>query len=154
MNFSSNFQDDLKSSDKGINNFCFLLESKGYSDIKTNNDGRYDIICLSPSYWKSLFFHKIPVVGKQTTFEVKEDKKYKITGNIVIEIESRGKPSGICSTISDYWIQLLEGEYFGIETSLLKKIIKNKPIVKGGDNNTSKLYLIRFDEIKHFFCKW
>ena len=80
------------------------------------------------------------------------------TGNIAIEYECYGKPSGINATDSDYWFHNLcvGDEVFGtlvFETKMLKKII-NASInenqvrsVSGGDHNASKMYLINIQNI-------
>ena len=72
------------------------------------------------------------------------------TGNIAIEYECYGKPSGINATNSDYWFHNLcvGDEVFAtlvFETKMLKKII-NASInenqvrsVSGGDHNASKI---------------
>ncbi len=83
--------------------------------------------------------------------EVKFDKKFKETGNIAIEYTSRGKPSGICTTEADYWAFILEGT--GMMLILGTKVLENKlkkiPIknVKGGDDNTSEIALVRLDDL-------
>ena len=75
------------------------------------------------------------------------------TGNIAIEYESYGKPSGINATDSDYWFHNLcvGDQVFAtlvFETKMLKKII-NESInanqvrsVLGGDHNASRMYLM------------
>ena len=80
------------------------------------------------------------------------------TGNIAIEYECYGKPSGINATNSDYWFHNLcvGDEVFGtlvFETKMLKKII-NASInanqvrsVSGGDHNASKMYLINIQKV-------
>ena len=80
------------------------------------------------------------------------------TGNIAIEYESYGKPSGINATDSDYWFHNLcvGDEVFGtlvFETKMLKKII-NASInanqvrsVSGGDHNASKMYLMNIQNL-------
>ena len=86
--------------------------------------------------------------------EVKSERDmWQRTGNIAIEYQSYGKPSGINATDSDYWFHNLcvGDEVFGtlvFETKMLKKII-NASInanqvrsVSGGDHNASKMYLI------------
>ena len=81
--------------------------------------------------------------------EVKRDYKTYYTGNIVVEFECRGRPSGISTTESDWWITLLSGGYndsvlIGIKTDRLKDIIKNSNyrISNGGDENQSLMYII------------
>lgn len=46
-----------------------------------------------------------PVRGvHQVAYECKEDFKCQDTNNVAIELESRGKPSGLSTTLADYWV--------------------------------------------------
>lgn len=86
--------------------------------------------------------------------EVKTERsKWKQTGNLYIEYESRGKPSGLITTEADMWIHLLDdgGTIVGgfiIPVPYLKRRIKElveagKCIVKpGGDDFTSQGWLL------------
>ncbi|MEY4334770.1 MAG: uncultured phage MedDCM-OCT-S30-C28 [Bacteroidota bacterium] len=83
--------------------------------------------------------------------EVKNDRLIHKTGNIFIEYESRGKPSGLSTTTANYWIYRMNelDIAFIIPTDKLKKICReylkeNKYIRNGGDNNTSLGLLIPF----------
>tara|TARA_R100001015_G_C4631436_1_gene193932 strand:- start:2341 stop:2742 length:402 start_codon:yes stop_codon:yes gene_type:complete len=74
------------------------------------------------------------------------------TGNIAIEYESYGKPSGIMATESDYWLQNLCYKgciclSFFIKVEHLKKLIEQNtfPSVSGGDHNASKMYLLKLN---------
>ena len=91
--------------------------------------------------------------------EVKSERDvWKRTGNIAIEYECYGKPSGINATEADYWFHNLcvGDEVFAtlvFETKMLKKII-NASInanqvrsVSGGDHNASKMYLINIQNL-------
>ena len=77
------------------------------------------------------------------------------TGNIAIEYESYGKPSGINATEADYWFHNLciGDEVYGtlvFKTDMLKKIVNstdNKRIVSGGDHNASKMYLMNIQKL-------
>lgn len=76
------------------------------------------------------------------------------TGNIAIEYESYGKPSGIMATEADYWIHNLCQDdfiFFSIFTSVenLKKLINLNSFktVSGGDHNASKMYLIGLSKL-------
>lgn len=71
------------------------------------------------------------------------------TGNICIEIESYGKPSGLASTEADVWVHNLvkDNELCAslmFNTHKLRKVMEEmKPYtVMGGDNNASKLHLV------------
>jgi len=88
--------------------------------------------------------------------EVKSERgMWQKTGNIAIEYESYGKPSGINATEADYWFHnLCVGDdtfctlVFKIES--LKKIISNldyKRSVSGGDHNASRMYLLNLQKL-------
>ena len=88
--------------------------------------------------------------------EVKSERgMWQKTGNIAIEYESYGKPSGIAATESDYWFHNLciDDETFCtlvFDTDSLKKIIDNldyKRSVSGGDHNASKMYLVNLQKL-------
>lgn len=81
--------------------------------------------------------------------EVKRDYRAGETGNVFVEHISRGKPSGISTTESDYWIFCLSCSEFndevfiGISTDRLKRLLDSiKWEVNGGDNNSSKGKLV------------
>tara|TARA_R110001606_G_scaffold53683_1_gene132321 strand:+ start:1417 stop:1845 length:429 start_codon:yes stop_codon:yes gene_type:complete len=88
--------------------------------------------------------------------EVKSERgMWQKTGNIAIEYESYGKPSGIAATESDYWFHNLcvGDETFCtlvFNTNSLKKIIDNldsKRSVSGGDHNASRMYLVNLQKL-------
>ena len=90
--------------------------------------------------------------------EVKSERdKWMETGNICIEFESYGKPSGIDATESDYWFHNLciGDQTFAtlvFDVNNLKKIVDNldsKRVVYGGDNNASKMYLLSLNKLFH-----
>ena len=88
------------------------------------------------------------------SIEVKTERDiWADTGNVAIEIKSRGKPSGISTTDAKWWIQV-----FTIDSDVkfmlmfrvdkLRKAVKYMYLndlahmVKGGDDNTSDLILV------------
>jgi len=88
--------------------------------------------------------------------EVKSERDvWKRTGNIAIEYECYGKPSGINATESDYWFHNLcvgEDIYATLifKTENLKKILdslERKVSVNGGDHNASRMYLISLQKL-------
>ena len=106
-------------------------------------------------------------VREQFVADMLQDKKIEVksergmwlkTGNIAIEYECYGKPSGINATKSDYWFHNLcvGDEVFAtlvFETKMLKKII-NASInenqvrsVSGGDHNASRMYLMNIQNL-------
>ena len=103
-------------------------------------------------------------VREQQVASMLQDKKIEVkserdvwqkTGNIAIEYECYGKPSGINATESDYWFHNLciGDETFAtivFDTASLKRIINNldyKRSVLGGDNNASRMYLLNLQKL-------
>ena len=81
--------------------------------------------------------------------EVKNDRLIHKTGNLFIEYESRDKPSGLATTTADYWIYRMSelDSSLILPTKALKEVcrvyFKQSIFLKnGGDNNTSKGFLI------------
>ena len=79
--------------------------------------------------------------------EVKCDRMAHKTYNLYVEVYSRGKESGICTTEADYWLFII---YYA-NVSLLLPTAKVRQLCKecftgsyvyGGDENTSKGILI------------
>jgi len=87
--------------------------------------------------------------------EVKTERDtWSRTGNICIEIESYGKPSGLTSTEAEIWVHNLVKDNelccsLMFNTDKLRKIMEDmKPrTVMGGDNNASKLYLVNITKL-------
>lgn len=83
--------------------------------------------------------------------EVKSDLKAKETGNLFIEYESRGEPSGIAKSQADYWCFDIGHLFILIESEKLKSIVRpklgTKADIRGGDKNTSKGVLLPITEL-------
>ena len=88
--------------------------------------------------------------------EVKSEKNmWQDTGNICIEYESWGRPSGIKATEADYWFHNLcvgENEYCTLvfKTEVLRSIVNDLDTFKsvsGGDNKASKMFLINLQKL-------
>ena len=93
------------------------------------------------------------------TIEVKTERDiWRTTGNIVIEIGYKGRPSGLSITDAEWWIHVLtsSGEF---PTALIFKVKKLRQtvtelvttgkadIMKGGDNNQSELVRVPLKEL-------
>ena len=84
--------------------------------------------------------------------EVKTDYRWKKTGNVAIEIQCNGKPSGLAATESTHWaielaIKLPDGTtklhtrlFESVES--LKEKIKGTQILPGGDRKASLMHLV------------
>ena len=88
--------------------------------------------------------------------EVKSERDiWQKSGNICIEYESWGKPSGIRATESDYWFHNLcigKDEFctLVIKTDTLRKIVDKLDTFKtvsGGDNNASRMFLVNLQKL-------
>ena len=116
-----------------------------------NNDKRFDI----DLQYGQVFERKVADMLQNSKIEVKTERdKWKDTGNIVIEFESRGRPSGIAATEAEYWFHNLAlGEdivmtlVFPTKT-LRNYIVQRQPrMVRGGDDMTSRMYLINLKDL-------
>jgi hypothetical protein len=97
---------------------------------------------------------------KIVDIEIKEDFSCARTGNIGVECESWGRPSGIAVSKADFYLYKVhtsdgkKGVYI-IQTSKLKEMIANElyhRVVVGGDPGSySKNYLFRLDVVKNNF---
>ena len=92
---------------------------------------------------------------EKTKIEVKTERDWwQKSGNIAIEVECYGKPSGIMATEADYWVHILaDGDKDFVrmifDTSTVKKLAKKymKNIKSGGDGNQSRFILIPLSEL-------
>lgn len=112
--------------------------------IKTNNDNRWD-----------LEVHLFD--GDVITVEVKEDFTCSKTGNVGLEFECRGRPSGVAVSKADVYLYKLHEpsgdiSFYIIPTDDLKQLIEAKKfhrIVTGGDPGSgSRNYLFKLDVFK------
>ena len=83
-----------------------------------------------------------------TKVEVKFDRMAHLTGNLFVEVYSRGKESGISTTKANYWIFRIQDKSYAliVNTEKLKELCRivhqTDGLVRGGDNNTSYGVLI------------
>ena len=126
-----------------------------YQALKYNKDNKFDIdLKFGEKFEKSLA--KMLSIDK---VEIKTERDiWKKTGNIAIELASRGKLSGLNTTEAEWWAQVLtiKGEIEGVLIFPVKKLIKivKKSVFKGegrmvmgGDDNTSEIALIPLKEL-------
>jgi len=99
---------------------------------------------------------KIRDMLENKKIEVKSERGMWLqTGNIAIEYECYGKPSGINATDSDYWFHNLcvgDKEFCTIvfDTNMLKLIVNELDSFKtvaGGDHNASRMYLVSLQKL-------
>jgi hypothetical protein len=88
-----NFKNDLKVAKHTENEMATFLKRRYKATIlkQGNEDGRFDLLVRTSA-------------GIDVAIEMKEDFLTQKTGNVAVEFECRGKPSGINTTQSDLYI--------------------------------------------------
>lgn len=92
--------------------------------------------------------------------EVKREMAFKKTGNIAVEFEYRGKPSGIATTDANYWCFKLDGydTFLLLETDRLRAICRRLFLLGrwtcGGDYNWSKFCLMKLSDLPRADVIW
>lgn len=89
------------------------------------------------------------------TVEVKRDFKVSETGNLAIEFMCSGKPSGISTSLAEWWAYAFDGENYNgevivlIKKKRLERILEARRtrIVRGGDHNRAEMFLIHPQEL-------
>jgi hypothetical protein len=79
-----------------------------------------------------------------STYELKSDEQCQTTGNLFIEFEQKGRPSGIAVTEAECWAtQFRHDCYVLVPTRQMKKLCeREKRIVRGGDYDNYRGYLV------------
>ncbi len=137
-----NFKKDLTTGEEGEDEVRMFLQSMNYKYIAKCNDNKFDLL--------------MEVNRKPITFEIKTDS-YRDTGNMAIEVESRGKDSGLTVTTAEYFSTLFRfnNELWTIRTEELRKLIsENNFYLKenGGDKGSNtKFYLIKKSTFRKYF---
>ncbi len=99
---------------------------------------------------------KIRDMFAKKTIEVKTERDWwETTGNIALEYEYNGKPSGVYKTESDYWFHRLEkknGEFCTLvfPTPVLRELVdkyKDKKSKYVGDGKKAKCVLLPLREV-------
>ena len=99
---------------------------------------------------------KIADMFNNKKIEVKSERgMWMKTGNICIEYESYGKPSGIITTEADFWFHNLciDDDIFCtfiFDVPKLKQLIEKldfKKSVSGGDHKASKMWLVNIQKL-------
>lgn len=91
--------------------------------------------------------------------EVKEDFLCKNTGNIAVEVECRGKPSGLAVTEADWWVYRIHTEddvlnvlvdpemlTHAIASDSMEREPKIREVVGGDTGSRTKLYLFKLED--------
>ena len=138
-----NFKEDLRNAklvEKELAEYLIKETHPTCSEVIFNNDNKWDIqLILNDS--------------TSVTYEVKDDHYSFKSGNVAVEFECRGKPSGISVTQADFWVTKVylkpnkESKWVVWKTSDLKESCKTYPIKVGGDwKSNTKMYIIPLNE--------
>lgn len=138
----SNFREDLQFGEKYQRRFLEIVDWK-QSEMSQGKFKPYDCWIINSD-------------DEKIFFEVKADRMTQKTGNIAIEFECNGQPSGITATEADYWAYFIHGtkDYFLIPSNELRQRIADKTYtreVRGGDGWRSRMFLFpgsAFDEFR------
>jgi hypothetical protein len=141
-----NFKKDLSKGEEGEEIVIKYMQGLGYEFKNKCSDNRYDF-CMS--YDDGIY-----------SYELKTDMyctPANDTGNLVVEIECRGKSSGLSVTQANYFVTYFPhlGEIWNIRTEELRKLIQyfNVPLKegKGDPGSNTKFYLIKKETYRQYF---
>ena len=141
------FDLDLARSHKTVSEVRCLLRQGGFTVLRENTDGRYDLLTKSEK-------------GIEIKIEIKEDFLHKDTGNVAVEFESRGKASGIAATEAAMWVYKLHEArgaptYWMTTAERIRKLVAEKKyrrIVNGGDEGSNTLFYLFSSEVFKAEC--
>lgn len=140
------FKKDLAKGIEGEDMIIRYMQNLGFTFVDKCSDNRYDF---------SMLYN-----GIVYTYELKTDmycSRENDTGNMVIEVESRGRKSGISVTQADFFVTYFPhlGEIWNIKTSDLRNVIENNDLPlkegKGDPGSNTKFYLIKKEKYKQNF---
>ena len=129
-----------------------IIENKSV-DIKELRKSDFSITKFEKdlSYGKK---HEKMVMKSLEKYELKTDRMAHKTGNVYVEFQSRGKDSGIRTSKSNTWIFKIvsakDTHLFSVHIPLsrLRRLVsKDYRVVPGGDNLTSKGYLVPIKDL-------
>jgi hypothetical protein len=122
----------------------------------TIDRAKFDLDLSAGESWEDAF---LGLIGNSKV-ECKLDRKAKETGNVFIEYEYRGRPSGLAVTEAEWWAIGIEGTKGDVETAILASVPwlkercrelfrtpRNKP---GGDDGLARGIIVRLsDFVEH-----
>lgn len=129
-------------------------DSAAWSAAKAEGDSAELAVA---SWFRSLGFETFKTLG-QASFdllltcrvEVKRDLRAAETGNVAVEVEYRGRSSGIHDSQATYWAFVLDDEALVIKTRTLRDLISRSEFPERycGDGNQSLVRLVPVDTLR------
>lgn len=150
MEKNMQFYEDLKKAHTTEKVVCDFISSSNdayqvdmvYDGTNKGRDPGYDIIVTNTE------------TKNVSRIEVKDDLMSAKTGNICMEIKSRGKFSGLSTNKADYWIivDYCSVCFLLIPTEELRYMCFSRKyrVVRGGDNGTSECLLIPSRDLEEY----
>ena len=131
-----------------------IVKENSSKSIKKLKESDFSVTQFSKDFKYGKKHEKL-VMKSREDYELKTDRLAHKTGNAFVEFESRGKESGVVTSKSSIWIFKIvdksDKHLFSIEIPLdrLRKKGYNSTyrIVRGGDNLTSKGYLVPLQDL-------
>lgn len=86
----------------------------------------------------------------ELTLEVKRDRLSTTTGNVAIEVQFRGEPSGISTSAADFWAIVLDAEVLIFRTPELKSLVQSGGYrtIPAGDGRRSVVALVPVEHLR------
>jgi len=105
---------------------------------------------LVAEYFRRIGFDALKRVGKaaadlelRTSLEIKHDKACERTGNVAIEVECNGKPSGIETTQAQWWVWVIRDEMLMVPVEQVRALAKTHGQPKpAGDGMRARIVLV------------
>ena len=131
-----------------------IVKENNSKSIKKLKESDFSVTQFSKDFKYGKKHEKL-VMKSREDYELKTDRLAHKTGNAFVEFESRKKESGIVTSKASIWIFKIvdksDKHLFSIEIPLdrLRKKVYNSTyrIVRGGDNLTSKGYLVPLQDL-------
>jgi hypothetical protein len=145
-----NFEDDLPIAKKTEAQITDFLVGKGLKFLEDCDDNRYDV---KMGLGEGDDF-------KEVTIEIKEDFTCERTGNVGVEVESWGRPSGLSVSKADFYLYKVHEpngrkSMYMIKTTKLKKMVKDclwfREVVGGDPGSDSRNFLFKLNVVKENF---
>jgi len=133
--FANDFDSTLKVGNEREREIMSFLRQRGHVPIPI------------PGYFKGYDFF---LANTKQAYEVKQDWKCQHTGNLVVEVAFGGKPSGLSTTLADWWVFHTGYSYIFIRPDTLRNLLKGRipaKFIAKGDEKEKTAHLIQVAQV-------
>lgn len=140
-----------------------MSENTFNRDLEAGNVLEYHILkSIQAKYPKAVkmigYFKGYDIYVPETDIkiEIKQDYKSHYTGNFVIEIEFKGKPSALVTTEANYWIFASREHLYWITVDNIWALLIENPHLNPvtftgkGDSDPKRAYLVPMDLVSQY----